>query len=95
MATKCETFWLTAKLDNLRKLMDQTWSYAQEDDGELYLEDLNDMKTIYGLFRNSDAEKIASMLLDIDTLPREQIVMALVNDCGEAFVEENFGFSVA
>jgi len=97
MTIVTETFWKTTPLNAVNKLMDQTFSYAQEggDLAEMYMDDLRDFKKVVGMFRNCDAEGLAKFVYEMDTCTREQVVIAFEKDCGSRFVEEILGFSVA
>lgn len=89
--TNAQKFWLETPLNAVNKLMDQTFSYAQESiDTELYdcyMDDLKDFKKSVTLFRNSDGEAIADLVNEMDTEPREQLIMAFMQDCGKHFVK--------
>lgn len=97
--TNAQKFWLETPLNAINKLMDQTFSYAQEAaDTELfdcYMDDLNDFKKAVTLFRNSDGEAISELVNDMDTEPREQLVLAFANDCGKDFVKSYLGWELS
>ena len=97
MIYETEKFWLETPLNAVKKLMDQTFSYAQDGDdlADMYMEDLNDFKKAVALFRNSDCEGLAKFLCRMDTSPRENLVEAFYFDCGEEFVERNLGFEMS
>ena len=46
------------------------------------------------LFKQSDAEALATLVSEMDTEPREQIVVAFNQDCGSVFVKEILGYEV-
>jgi hypothetical protein len=95
---KAQDFWTQTPLKAINKLMDQTFSYSVEVGGELaeaYLDDLRDFKKAVTLFRNSDGEAIAELIDEMDTAPREELVMAFATDCGNDFVKSYFGWEVA
>lgn len=96
MTTTAQKFWLETPLNNVKKLMDQVFSYAQDskDLHDMYMEDLNDIKKAVTLFRNSDCEGLSDFLCRMDTSPRENLVEAFYFDCGEQFVEDNLGFEM-
>lgn len=96
MTNEAQKFWLNTPLNNVKKLMDQTFSYAQEsaDLADMYMDDLNDFKKAISLFRNSDCEGLADFISRMDTSPREKLVEAFYFDCGEQFVEQNLGFEM-
>lgn len=98
MTTQAEKFWLETPLNAVKKLMDQTFSYAQEADADmkdLYMDDLSDFKKAVSLFRNQDNEALGNHIDYMDTSPREQLIMALAEDCGKDFVKVNLGWEVA
>ena len=97
MANEAQKFWLHTPLNAVKKLMDQTFSYAQEADkdlAEMYMDDLNDFKKAVALFRNSDCEGLADFIARMDTSPREQLVVAFGRDCGNDFVSQNLGWEI-
>lgn len=98
--TNAQKFWLETPLNAINKLMDQTFSYAQEAQAEgdlavLYMDDLRDFKKAVTLFRNSDGEAIAELCDEMDTAPREQLVMAFAEDCGKDFVKSYLGWELS
>ena len=95
---KAQDFWTQTPLNAINKLMDQTFSYAQEADAdmaEMYMDDLRDFKKAITLFRNSDNEELGNHIDYMDTDPREQLIMAFADDCGKDFVSQNLGWEVA
>ena len=97
MANEAQKFWLHTPLNAVKKLIDQTFSYAQEADedlAEMYMDDLNDFKKAIALFRNSDCEGLADFICRMDTSPREQLVVAFGQDCGNDFVSQNLGWEI-
>ena len=98
MTNTAQTFWLNTPLNAINKLMDQTFSYAQEVDAdmaEMYMGDLRDFKKAVTLFRNSDCEGLADFICDMDTASREQLIVAFGEDCGKDFVSQNLGWELA
>ena len=96
MATTAQDFWTQTPLNAVKKLMDQTFSWAQDGDdlADMFMEDLNDFKKAVTLFRNSDCEGLAKFICRMDTSPREQLICALGNDCGKDFVSQNLGWEI-
>ena len=96
MAT-AQNFWTQTPLNAINKLVDQTFSYAQDggDLADMYMDDLNDFKKAITLFRNSDNEELGNHIDYMDTSPREQLIMAFAQDCGKDFVSQNLGWKVA
>lgn len=89
-------FWTQTPLNAINKLMDQTFSWAQDRDdlADMYLDDLKDFKFAVKLFRNSDAEGLSDHLDNMDTLSREQLVIAFNEDLGSKFVKDVLGYEV-
>lgn len=96
MTNEAQKFWTTTPLNSVSLLMDQTVSYAEDDDdlAEMYLEDWTDFSVAITLFRNSDCEGLANHISEMDTSPREQLIMAFANDCGKDFVSQNLGWEI-
>ena len=61
----------------------------------MYMDDLRDFKKAVTLFRNSDGEGLAEHIDYLDTLPREQLVLAFAKDCGNEFVNSYLGYELA
>ena len=97
MTTQSQKFWLETPLNAVKKLMDQTFSYAQDGDdlADMYMEDFKDMKKAVTLFRNSDPEALAKHVQYMDTSPRENLVEAFFFDCGNDFVENILGYEMS
>lgn len=97
MTNTAQTFWLNTPLNAVSLLMDQTISYAEdnEDLTEMYMEDWKDFSVAITLFRNSDCEGLANHICEMDTAPREQLIVAFADDCGKDFVSQNLGWEVA
>lgn len=97
MTIQAQEFWTQTPLNAINKLVDQTFSYAQDDDdlAEMYMDDLRDFKKAVTLFRNSDGEGIAELCNNMDTEPREQLVIAFNEDCGSDFVRSYLGYELA
>ena len=89
-------FWTQTPLNAINKLMDQTFSWAQDRDdlADMYLDDLEDFEFAVKLFRNSDAEALSNHLDNMDTLSREQLVIAFNEDLGSKFVKDVLGYEV-
>ena len=62
---------------------------------KLYHEDLVGFEAAMELFKRSDAEALATLVSEMDTEPREQIVLAFNKDCGPVFTLEILGYEVA
>ena len=96
MTNSAKAFW-NNPLNEVKTLCDRTFSYfveADKDMKNLYHEDLEGFQTAMELFKQSDAEALATLVSEMDTEPREQIVLAFNEDCGSAFVREILGYEV-
>ena len=96
MTNTAKAFW-NNPLNEVKTLCDRTFSYfveAEEDMKNLYHEDLEGFQNAIELFKQSDAEALATLVSEMDTEPREQIVLAFNEDCGSAFVREILGYEV-
>jgi len=97
MTTTAQDFWTQTPLNAINKLMDQVFSWsveADEDENGLYTQDLRDYKKAVTLFRNSDNEALASHIDNLDTVAREELIVAFAKDCGKDFVEQNLGYEL-
>ena len=83
----------------IQKLIDQTYSYFVEAQGtslaDLYEDDLSDFQTVSIMLGMNDHEGACIKINDMDTEPREQIVLAMVAEYGNKFVEYVMGYEVA
>jgi hypothetical protein len=96
MTNTAKAFW-NNPLNEVKTLCDRTFSYfveAEEDMKNLYHEDLEGFQNAIELFKQSDAEALATLVSEMDTEPREQIVVAFNQDCGSVFVKEILGYEV-
>tara|TARA_B100000674_G_scaffold236467_1_gene194259 strand:+ start:571 stop:864 length:294 start_codon:yes stop_codon:yes gene_type:complete len=97
MTNSAKTFW-NNPLEEVKTLCDRTFSYfveAEDDMKKLYHEDLVGFEAAMELFKRSDAEALATLVSEMDTEPREQIVLAFNKDCGPVFTLEILGYEVA
>ena len=97
MTNSAKAFW-NNPLEEVKTLCDRTFSYfveAEEDMKNLYHEDLEGFQTAMELFKQSDAEALATLVHEMDTEPREQLVVAFNKDCGPVFTLEILGYEVA
>ena len=97
--TQAVAYWIETPLTNVEKLCDQTFSYSIESETncmkELYADDLKDFQLAISLFRRADPEALSQHVYFLDTITREQLVVAFKEDCGSQFVEEVLGYEVA
>ena len=96
MVNEAQKFWLNTPLNSVSLLMDQTVSYAEENEdlADMYNEDWKDFSVAITLFRNSDCEGLANHISKMDTAPREQLIVAFAEDCGKDFVSQNLGWEL-
>ena len=84
---------------SIQKLIDQTYSYFVEAQGtdlaDLYEDDLSDFQVVQTFLNMNDNEGVCIKINDMDTEPREQIVLAMAADYGNKFVEYVMGYEVA
>lgn len=83
----------------IQKLIDQTYSYFVEAQGtdlaDLYEDDLADFQSVSIMLGMNDHEGACIKINNMDTEPREQIVLAMIEEFGSQFVSSNFGYEVA
>lgn len=83
----------------IQKLIDQTYSYFVEAQGtsleDLYKDDLADFQSVSIMLGMNDHEGVSIKINDMDTEPREQIVLAMAAEYGNKFVEYVTGYQVA
>ena len=84
---------------SIQKLIDQTYSYFVEAQGtdlaNLYEDDLSDFQVVQTFIGMNDHEGVCIKINDMDTEPREHIVLAMAADYGNKFVEYVMGYEVA
>ena len=87
-------------LENLTKLEKTLWNSHVEfmgvDNGmaEMYAQDRNDVIEVKDRFKRGHMGSLKSFIDRMDTHPREGVVLALADDLGEDWVEENLGYGV-
>ena len=83
----------------IQKLIDQTYSYFVEAQGtslaDLYEDDLSDFQTVSIMLGMNDHEGACIKINDMDTEPREQIILAIADEYGNGYVETVIGYEVA
>ena len=83
---------------SIQKLIDQTHSYMQtasEDLRDLYKDDAADFEAVQWLINADDLDAAIAKIDNMDTEPREQIVLAIADEYGEGYVETVIGYEVA
>ena len=83
--------------DSVKTLIDQTFSYAQEDADlkDLYMDDCKSFLAVHFHLGMNQIKAAASLINDMDTEPREQIGCAIAKDKGNDWVAENLGWEIA
>jgi len=84
---------------SIQKLIDQTYSYFVEAQGtdlaNLYEDDLTGFQSVQWMMNSGDIDGVIAKIDCMDTDPREQIVMAIVDEYGDGYVETILGYDVA
>jgi len=84
---------------SIQKLIDETHSYYVEAQGtdlaELYEGDLTGFQSVQWMINSDDFEGAVAKIDNMDTEPREQIVLAIVSEYGSGYVETVLGYEVA
>ena len=82
----------------IQKLIDQTFSYSLEapmDLADLYLADTADFKQVQWLMNSNDIDGALAKIGNMDTEPREQILLAIAEEYGNGYLETVIGYEVA
>ena len=83
----------------IQKLIDQTYSYFVEAQGtslaDLYEDDLSDFQVISTFLGMDDYAGVNAKLDNMDTEPREQILLAIAEEYGNGYLETVIGYEVA
>ena len=83
---------------SIQKLIDQTHSYMQtasEDLRGLYKDDAADFEAVQWLINADEMDAAIEKIDNMDTEPREQIVLAIADEYGSGYVETVIGYEVA
>ena len=84
---------------SIQKLIDQTYSYFVEAQGtdlaDPYYDDLLDFLVVQTFLNMNDHLGVCVKINDMDTEPREQMVLAIADEYGNKFVETVLGYEVA
>jgi hypothetical protein len=97
MTLSAKDFWKKTPLTAVEALATNLNNLIEENEDllDMYIEDLNDVETAIHLFRADDPETLVDFVWNLDTSPREDLIVAFVQDCGEIFVKEHFGVELA
>ena len=83
---------------SIQKLIDQTYSYFVEAQNtplaDLYEDDLSDFQCISTFLNMEDYNGVLAKLDNMDTEPREAMIVAMISDLGQRFVAKTFGYGV-
>ena len=83
----------------IQKLIDQTYSYFVEAQGtslaDLYEDDLCDFQAIQWMMNSNDIDGALAKIGNMDTEPREQILLAIADEYGNGYAETVMGYEVA
>ena len=84
---------------SIQKLIDETYSYYVEAQGadlaELYKSDLNDFQSVQWMMNADDLDGVTAKIDNMDTEPREQLILAIADEYGNGYVETVIGYEVA
>jgi hypothetical protein len=84
---------------SIQKLIDQTHSYFVEAQGtdlaDLYKGDLSDFQAVQWMINSDDIDGAVAKIDNMDTEPREQIMLAIADEYGNGYVETVIGYEVA
>ena len=84
---------------SIQKLIDQTFSYSVEAKGtdleQLYLDDMKSFQKAQFLMARKDFDHCSTYIDEMDTEPREQILLAIAAEFGNKFLVKMFGYEVA
>ena len=83
---------------SIQKLIDRTFSYTVEthgtDVGNLYKDDLSDFEAVQWLINADQLDAASTKIDNMETEPREQIVLAIADEYGNGYVETVLGYEV-
>ncbi len=83
----------------IQKLIDQTYSYFVEAQGtslaDLYKNDLYDFQSVQWMMNADDLDGVTAKMDNMDTEPREQLILAIADEYGNGYVETVIGYEVA
>jgi hypothetical protein len=83
----------------IQKLIDRTFSYFVDAQGtdlaDLYEDDLSDFQAVQWMINSDDIDGAVAKIDNMDTEPREQIVLAIAGEYGTGYVETVLGYEVS
>ena len=68
---------------------------ASKDLRGLYEDDMSDFESVQRLINSDDIDGAVAKIDNMDTAPREQIVLAIADEYGNGYVETVIGYEVA
>ena len=84
---------------SIQKLIDETYSYFVEAQGtslaDLYEDDLSDFQSVQWMMNADDTDGVTDKMDNMDTEPREQLILAIADEYGNGYVETVIGYEVA
>ena len=83
---------------SIQKLIDQTFSYSLEasmDLADLYLADTAEFQAVQRMINSNDIDGAVAKIDNMDTEPREQIILAIADEYGNGYLETVMGYEVA
>ena len=84
---------------SIQKLIDRTFSYTVEthgtDVGKLYKDDLKNFESVQWLINADELDAATALVRNMDTEPREQLVLAIADEFGSGYVETVLGYQVS
>ena len=84
---------------SIQKLIDETYSYFVEAQGtslaDLYKDDLNDFQSVQWMMNADDLDGVTAKMDNMDTEPREQLILAIADEYGNGYLETVIGYEVA
>ena len=81
---------LITEYKNLSKM---DWA-VKEDMSDMYKQDAKDFKSILNFFKDGNISGAKKLIEYMDTLPRENAVVAIGYDLGNDWVAENLGWQI-
>ena len=84
---------------SIQKLIDETYSYFVEAQGtdlaDLYEDDLSGFQAVQWMMNADDLDGVTAKMDNMDTEPREQLILAIADEYGNGYVETVIGYEVA
>ena len=96
MSIQAQEFWATQDLFNVGSLLNRLYDMAATDEefSDMYDQDARDVEIAIELFRQDAPEALAQHIYQMDTSPREDLVVAFGKDVGRVFVRDVLGYEI-